>query len=403
MTDPLARMAARMGMVKPSPILAMVRKTAELKRAGVDVIDLGIGEPDFDTPDNVKNAAEMAIRAGKTKYTPAAGIAELRDAIALKFKRDNALDYRPDEITIGTGGKQVIFNAILATVDPGDEVVIPTPYWASYPDIALIAGGTPVHVPCLPELGFQPDLATLEKAIGARTRWLILNSPSNPSGGVLSAATLQAIATILRRNSHVLVMTDDMYEHFNYGGEFRNILNIAPDLRERTLVVNGVSKSYSMTGWRLGYGAGPARLIEAMTTLQGHATTHPSSISQAAAIEALTGPQEGIARRREAFRRRGAVLRERIDAIQGMSCATGAGAFYLYPSCAGLIGRRTPLGATLVSDVDVATYFLEQAQVSTVHGRAFGASPFLRLSYAASEEALAEAAARLHRAVDVLS
>lgn len=406
-SDALARLASRMDAVKPSPILAMTRRAAEMRRTGIDVIDLGIGEPDFDTSGHVKDAGIKAIRDGLTKYTPSTGLAALVEAIGLKFRRDNGLDYAPDEITIGTGGKQVIYNAIMATVEAGDEVVVPTPYWTSYPDIVRLAGGRPVFVPCDVETGFQPDLQALEAAITPRTRWLLLNSPSNPSGGVLTRRTLEAVARILRRNAHVLIMSDDMYEHFVFddgegGNRFFNILDLAPDLRDRTLIVNGISKTYAMTGWRLGFAAGPKRLIGAMTTLQGHSTTHPTSISQAAAIAALTGPQEEVAERGAAFRRRGKSLREGLDTVPGLACATSAGAFYLYPSCAGLIGARTTQGKVLVSDEDVATFLLETARVCVVHGAAFGLSPHLRFSYAASDAALDRAVVQIKAAVATL-
>jgi aspartate aminotransferase len=396
--------AEALSRIKPSPTIAVTQKAAELKAAGRDVIGLGAGEPDFDTPDNIKEAAIRAIREGRTKYTAVDGTPELKRAIVAKFARENGIDYAPDQISVGTGGKQVIFNALLATIDPGDEVVVPAPYWVSYPDIVLLCGGRPVAVPCAEARGFKLDPADLEHAIGPRTKWVILNSPNNPTGAAYSADELRALTAVLLRHPHVHVLTDDMYEHLVYDGfTFATVVEVEPGLYERTLTVNGVSKAYAMTGWRIGYGAGPRPLIRAMAKVQSQSTTNPSSISQAAAVEALTGVQGFIAERNAVFKARRDLVADRLNNTKGLSCHKPEGAFYVYPSCAGCIGRRRPDGREIASDDDMADYLLEAAGVAVVQGSAFGMSPYFRISYATSTEALEEACRRIAAACGALA
>jgi aspartate aminotransferase len=396
--------ASRLARIKPSPTLAVSQKAAELKAAGKDVIGLGAGEPDFDTPDFVKEAGIKAIRDGQTKYTAVAGTPALRKAIAAKFERENHLVYALDQITVGCGGKQVLYNALMATLDPGDQVIIPTPYWVSYPDMVLLAEGEPVFVPCGEESGFKLRPDELERAITDKTKWLILNSPSNPSGAAYTADELRALAAVLQRHEQVWVMTDDMYEHILYdGAEFATIAEVEPGLYDRTLTVNGVSKAYCMTGWRLGYAGGPGELIKAMNKVQSQSSTHTSSISQAAAAAALEGPQDFIAEHNKVFQDRRDLVVSMLNQATGLNCATPAGAFYVYPSCAGTIGRKSPEGKEIESDEDFVTYILEAEGVAAVHGAAFGLSPYFRVSYATSTEALEEACQRIQRACAALS
>ncbi|AMW34761.1 pyridoxal phosphate-dependent aminotransferase [Haematospirillum jordaniae] len=391
-------LASRLSAIKPSPTIAVTQKAADLKAAGRDVIGLGAGEPDFDTPDHVKAAAKAAMDRGETKYTPVAGTLVLRKAIVEKFHRENGLTYTPDQITVGCGGKQVIYNAIMATVDTGDEVIIPAPYWVSYPDITLLAGGTPVFVACGEADGFKLTPAALEKAITPKTKWLILNSPSNPTGAAYSADDLRALADVLLKHPHVWVMTDDMYEHLVYDGfRFATIAQVEPKLVDRTLTMNGVSKSFAMTGWRVGYAGGPLPLIKAINMVQSQSSTHTSSISQAAAAAALSQPMDFFPAWREAFRARRDLVVRMLNAAKGLTCLTPEGAFYVYPSCAGIIGKKAPSGRTISSDSDFVTELLEAEGVAAVQGEAFGLSPYFRISYATSEQVLTEACTRIQR------
>ncbi|MFC4236947.1 aspartate transaminase [Thalassospira xianhensis] len=399
----MAFIADRLSRIKPSPTIAVTTKAAELKAAGVDVIGLGAGEPDFDTPDNIKDAAKAALDAGKTKYTPVAGTPELRKAIVAKFKRENDLEYTIDEITVGCGGKQTLFNALFATLNPGDEVVIPAPYWVSYPDMTLMAEGVPVVVECQEENDFKITAAELEAAITPKTKWVVLNSPSNPTGAAYSRAELRAIADVLLKHENVWVMSDDMYEHLVYDGfEFTTIAQVEPKLKSRTLTCNGVSKSYAMTGWRLGYAAGPVELIKAINKVQSQSSTHTSSISQAASVEALNGPQDFLKERAAVFKERRDLVVKAMNECEGLTCKKPEGAFYVYPSCAGTIGKKTPDGKVIETDTDFVTYLLESEGVAAVQGSAFGLAPYFRISYATSTEALTEACARIKRACAAL-
>jgi aspartate aminotransferase len=400
----MAQIADRLARIKPSPTIAVSTKARELKAAGRDVIGLGAGEPDFDTPENIKEAAIAAIRSGDTKYTAVDGTPALKAAICAKFKRENDLDYTPDEVTVGTGGKQVLYNALMATLNPGDEVIIPAPFWVSYPDMVLLAEGEPVAVPCSQNNAFKLRPEDLEAAITPNTKWLVLNSPSNPTGAAYSREEMKALTDVLLRHPHVMVMTDDIYEHLIYDGfEFVTPAQVEPKLKDRTLTINGVSKAYAMTGWRIGYAAGPVALIKAMAKIQSQSTSNPSSISQAAAVEALNGPQDFIAERGEAFRERRNMVVELLNLCPGLHCTKPEGAFYVYPSCAGAIGKTTPDGKTIVSDGDFVTYLLEAEGVAVVQGEAFGLSPYFRVSYATSTEALREACARIKRACEALT
>ncbi len=393
----------RLARIKPSPTIAVTQKARELQAAGRDVIGLGAGEPDFDTPDNIKEAAYRAIREGQTKYTAVDGTPELKAAIRAKFKRENGLDYALDQITVSNGGKQVLYNAFMATLNPGDEVIVPAPYWVSYPDMAVLAEGTPVFVECPQADGFKLRPEGLERAITARTKWLVLNSPSNPTGAAYTADELKALAAVLRRHPHVLIMVDDMYEHLAYDGfAFTTIAQVAPDLYDRTLTVNGVSKSYAMTGWRIGYAGGPKALIKAMGAMQSQTTSNPSSVSQAAAVEALNGPQDFIRERALVFKDRRDLVVSMLNQASGITCHRPEGAFYVYPSCAGTIGKTTPGGQVLKTDDDFATYLLESEGVAVVQGAAFGLSPFFRISYATSTTLLEDACARIQRACAAL-
>jgi aspartate aminotransferase len=396
-------LAQRMSRIKPSPTIAVTTKAAEMKAAGRDVIGLGAGEPDFDTPANVVDAAIAAMRRGETRYTAVDGTPALKKAICAKFKRENGLDYQPSQITVGTGGKQVLYNALAATLDAGDEVIIPAPYWVSYPDMAALCDGTPVFVTCPQNNGFKLRPEDLDAAITPKTKWLILNSPSNPTGAAYTAAELKALAEVLLKHPHVWVMTDDMYEHLVYGGfEFATIAQVEPRLYERTLTVNGVSKAYCMTGWRIGYAGGPQPLIKAMATIQSQSTSNPSSISQAAAVEALNGPQDFIPKHNEVFQERRDLVVSMLNQAKGIHCPTPVGAFYVYPSCAGAIGRVTPQGKRIENDTDFVEYLLEAEGVAAVQGVAFGLSPHFRISYATSTEALRDACTRIQRACAAL-
>jgi aspartate aminotransferase len=391
-------LAARLGRIKPSPTVAVTNKAAELKAAGRDVIGLGAGEPDFDTPDHIKDAAKAALDRGETKYTAVAGTLALRRAIAAKFARDNGLTYSPDAINVGCGGKGVLFNALLATLDPGDEAIIPAPYWVSYPDMVALCEAEPVIVPCPAEAGFKLAPAQLDAAITPRTKWLILNSPSNPTGAAYTESELKALTDVLLAHPHVWVLSDDIYEHIVYDGfRFTTPAQVEPRLFDRTLTVNGCSKAYSMTGWRVGYAAGPLPVIRAINMIQSQSTTHTSSISQAAAVAALEGPQDFLRDWVAAFRARRDLIAGLLNQAPGLTCAIPAGAFYVYPSCAGVIGKRTPDGRTIESDDDFVTYLLEAEGVACVQGSAFGLSPYFRISYATSEAALTEAGRRIQR------
>ncbi len=374
-------------------------KASELKAAGKDIISLGMGEPDFDTPENIKNAAIEAIKKGDTKYTAVDGTAALKKAIISKLKRENNLDYKPSEICVSTGAKQVIFNALIASINPQDEVIIPAPYWVSYPDMVLLAGGTPVIVDSSEQNNFKISPQDLEKKITPKTKWLVLNSPSNPTGACYSQQELKALADVLVRNPHVYVMADDIYEHLIFDDlKFSNIAEIEPQLKDRTLVVNGVSKAYAMTGWRIGYGAGPEKLIKAMSMIQSQSTSSPSSISQAASVEALNGVQDYIHSSKKVFQARRDMVVKMLNQIDGINCNTPNGAFYVFPSCKGLFGKKTPSGKVIENDNDFAAYVLEDALVAVVPGVAFGAEGFFRISYAASEDFLKNAMNRIAEA-----
>ena len=382
--------------VKPSPTIAVTTKAAELRAAGKDVIGLGAGEPDFDTPQNIKDAAVAAIAAGKTKYTPVDGIPDLKEAICAKLKRDNGLNYTPAQISVGTGGKQILYNALMATLNEGDEVVIPAPYWVSYPDMVLLAGGIPVIAPATLENNFKLTPEQLEAAITPNTKWLIFNSPSNPTGAGYSRDELKALTDVLLRHPHVWVMTDDMYEHLAYDGfEFCTPAEVEPTLYDRTLTCNGVSKAYAMTGWRIGYAAGPVEIIAAMRKIQSQSTSNPCSVSQWAAVEALNGPQDFLPANNETFKRRRDLVVSMLSEIDGITCPVPEGAFYVYPSIAGLIGKTSKGGARIDTDEAFATALLEETGVAVVFGAAFGLSPNFRVSYATSDEALKEACTRI--------
>ena len=398
--------ADRLSRIKPSPTIAVSTKAAELKAAGKDVIGLGAGEPDFDTPQNIKDAAKAAIDAGKTKYTAVPGVIELRQAICAKLKRDNGLDYTPDQIQVASGGKQSIYNLMMATLNPGDEVIIPAPYWVSYPDITLLAEGTPVFVECPASAGFKLTAEQLQAAITPKTKWLILNSPSNPTGAAYTRADMKALTDVLMKpeNSHVWVMTDDMYEHIVFDDfEFVTPAQVEPGLYERTLTLNGVSKAYCMTGWRIGYAAGRADVIKAMNKVQSQSSTHATSIAQWAAVEALNGDHSFIAANNAAFRERRDLVVKMLNEADGITCPMPEGAFYVYPSIEGCIGKSTPDGKKIETDGDFVTALLETEGVAAVHGEAFGLSPYFRVSYATSNEALTEACTGIQRFCGSLS
>jgi aspartate aminotransferase len=390
--------ADALGRVQPSQTIAVTTKARELQAAGHDVIGLGAGEPDFDTPDNIKEAAIKAIRDGKTKYTNVEGIPELKQAICAKFQRENGLSYKPSQVLVAPGGKKVIFNAMMASINPGDEVVIPAPYWVSYPDIVQLVGGTPVIAEATLQDKFKLRPEALEKAITPKTKWFIFNHPSNPTGAAYSRAELKALTDVLMRHPQVWVLTDDMYEHLVYDDyQFVTPAQVEPGLYDRTLTMNGVSKAYAMTGWRIGYAAGPETLIKAMTKLQSQTTSNPCSISQWASVEALNGPQDYLKPRAQAFKERRDLVVSMLNQANGIDCPTPEGAFYVYPSCGGCIGKTSGKGRRIETDEDFVTALLEEEGVAVVHGAAFGLSPFFRISYATSTGALEEACRRIQR------
>jgi len=399
----MAMISAALDRISPSPTLAMTTRTLELKAQGIDIIGLAAGEPDFDTPDFVKEAAIDAIRRGFTKYTNVDGTAELKAAIKAKFKRDNGLDYETSQISVNVGGKHTLFNALVATVEAGDEVIIPAPYWVSYPDIVQFCGGTPVIVSAPAEQGYKITPGQLDAAITPRTKWLILNSPSNPTGAAYSADELKALGEVLLRHPQVWVMADDMYEHITYGGfEFATIAQVVPALYDRTLTVNGCSKAYAMTGWRIGFAGGPLPIIKAMSKLQSQSTSNPCSIAQAAATAALNGPQDFLIERNAAFERRRDLVVSMLNQANGIHCPRPDGAFYVYPDVSGLIGKSTPAGKKIASDADLIDYFLDDYRVAAVNGAAFGLEPAFRISYATSEAVLSEACERIQTACAAL-
>ncbi len=390
--------AESLNRIKPSATIAVATKARQLKAEGRDIISLSAGEPDFDTPQNIKDAAKKAIDKGYTKYTDVDGIPELKAAIAAKFKRDNNLDYKPSQISVGTGGKQVLYNALLATLNPGDEVIIPAPCWVSYADIVLLGGGKPVFVPTTMENGFRLQPEDLDKAITQQTKWFVFNSPSNPTGAAYSDADIKKLTDVLLKHRHVWVMTDDMYEHLIYDGyKFFTPAQVEPNLYDRTLTVNGLSKAYCMTGWRLGYAGGPEKLIAAMRKLQSQSTSNPNSITQWAGVEALNGPQDFIAENNKVFVERRDLVVAMLNQASGITCPTPEGAFYVYPSCAGVIGKTSAKGTKIANDEDFVTALLEEQGVACVHGTAFEGSPAFRISYATSTQALEEACKRIQR------
>lgn len=394
----MAFLADALSRVKPSATIAVTQKARELKNAGRDIIGLGAGEPDFDTPDNVKNAAIEAIRRGETKYPPVSGIAPLRDAIAKKFKRENNLDYKPEQTIVGTGGKQILFNAFMATLNPGDEVVIPRPYWVSYPEMVAICGGTPAFAETSIDNGFKLTAAALEKAITPKTKWLVMNSPSNPSGAAYSEAELKALAEVLLKHPQVWILTDDMYEHLTYGDfVFKTIAEVEPRLYERTLTMNGVSKAYAMTGWRIGYAAGPLPLIKAMDMIQGQQTSGACTIAQWASVEALNGPQDFVKKNKAIFQARRDLVVSMLNQARGITCPSPEGAFYVYPSIAEAIGRKAPGGKKIETDEDFVAALLETEGVAVVQGSAFGLGPNFRISYATGTQVLEDACAKIQR------
>ena len=397
-------LADRLSSIKPSPTISINTLSQELKAEGRDIIGLAAGEPDFDTPQNVKDAAIRALAEGKTKYAPPAGIPPLREAICEKLKADNGLTYTPAQISVGCGGKQTIYNALNATLNRGDEVIVSAPYWVSYTDITLLSDGTPVVVECPAEAGFKITPEQLEAAISPKTKWFVMNSPSNPSGAAYTIDELKALGEVLKRHPQVWIMPDDMYEKIIYDGfEFSTIAQVVPELYDRTLTLNGLSKAYCMTGWRVGYAAGPVELIKAMNMIQSQSTTATSTISQWAAVEALVGPQDFIAKHNKIFKERRDLVVSMLNQAQGIECPTPTGAFYVYPSVAGMIGKKTSDGKTLTNDADVVTYLLESEGVAVVHGEAFGLSPYFRVSYATATDLLEEACIRIQRACAALT
>ncbi len=396
-------LASRLGRIKPSPTMAVTAKAQDMQRAGMDVIGLGAGEPDFDTPQFIKDAAIRAMAEGKTKYAPPAGLFELREAACRKFKRENGLDYTPEQISVGVGGKQLIFNAMMATLDPGDEVIVPAPYWVSYTDIAVLAEGVPVVVEATEASGFKMTAEQLEAAITPRTKWLILNSPSNPTGAAYSRDELKAIAAVLMRHPQVWVFADDIYEHIIYDDfKFYSIAQVEPGLMSRTLTMNGVSKAYCMTGWRVGFAGGPKELIKGINMVQSQNCSSTSTISQWAAAAALDGDKSFIPKNVKVFKERRDLVVSMLNQANGIKCATPPGAFYVYPSCAGCIGKTTPDGKVIKTDEDFVTYLLEAEGVAVVQGEAFGLSPYFRISYAAATETLEDACSRIQRACAAL-
>lgn len=394
----MAFIAETLSRIKPSATIAVAQKARDLKAAGRDVISLGAGEPDFDTPENIKNAAIEAMRRGETKYTPVAGIPELRKAIVAKFKRENNLDYTTDQIIVGTGGKQILFNAFMASLDKGDEVIIPAPFWVSYPEMVAVNNGTPIFVDAKAEFDYKLQPEDLEAAITPKTKWFVFNSPSNPSGAAYSHDELKKLTDVLVKYPHVHILTDDMYEHLTYGDfKFATPAGVEPKLYDRTLTVNGVSKAYAMTGWRIGYAGGPRELIKAMETIQSQQTSGACSIAQWAAVEALNGPQDFIAKNKAIFQARRDLVVSMLNQATGIDCPTPEGAFYVYPSCAKLIGKKTPEGKVINSDEDFVSELLQAEAVAVVHGSAFGLGPAFRISYATSEKLLEEACSRIQR------
>jgi len=394
----MAFIADALSRVKPSATIAVSQKARDLKAKGRDVIGLGAGEPDFDTPDNVKNAAIEAIRRGETKYPPVSGIAPLREAIAAKFKRENNLDYKPEQTIVGTGGKHILFNAFMATLNPGDEVIIPRPYWVSYPEMVAICGGTSVYVETSIDNGFKLTPEALERVITPKTKWLLMNSPSNPSGAAYTRDELKGIADVLLKHPHVWVLTDDMYEHLTYGDfVFTTIAEVEPALYDRTLTMNGVSKAYAMTGWRIGYAAGPVQLIKAMDMIQGQQTSGACTIAQWASVEALNGPQDFVKKNKAVFQNRRDLVVSMLNQARGIVCPVPEGAFYVYPSCEGLLGMKTRGGKVIETDEDFVTELLEAEGVAVVHGSAFGLGPNFRISYAAADDLLEQACERIQR------
>ena len=396
-------LSSALARIKPSPTIAVTNLARELQAQGRDVIGLGAGEPDFDTPDHIQEAAIAAIRGGHTRYTAVDGTPALKQAIVGKFRRENGIEYRTDEITVGTGGKQVLYNALMATLEPGDEVVIPAPYWVSYPDMTLLAGGTPVFVSCPEQTGFKLRPEDLDEAITPKTKWVMLNSPNNPTGAAYTEAEIKALTEVLLRHPHVWLMTDDMYEHLVYDGfRFTTAVQVEPRLKDRTLTVNGVSKAYAMTGWRIGYAGGPKPLIQAIAKVQSQSTSNPSSISQAAATAALNGDQSFLPARNKVFEERRDLVVRMLNQAPGLRCHKPEGAFYVYPSCAGTIGKRMPDGKTIGSSEDFARYLLQGEGVAVVHGSAFGMDPFFRISYATATPVLEDACRRIIRACEAL-
>ncbi|MGF0538696.1 pyridoxal phosphate-dependent aminotransferase [Agrobacterium sp. ES01] len=394
----MAFLADALSRIKPSATIAVTQMARDLKAKGKDVISLSVGEPDFDTPQNIKDAAIAAIERGETKYTPVAGIAPLREAIAAKFKRENGLDYKPSQVIVGTGGKQILFNAFMATINPGDEVVIPAPFWVSYPEMIALCGGTPVYIETKLENNFKLTAEELDKAITPKTKWFMFNSPSNPSGAAYSKEELKALTDVLMKHPHVWVLTDDMYEHLVFGDfVYYTPAQVEPGLYDRTLTMNGVSKAYAMTGWRIGYAAGPEQLIKAMDMIQGQQTSGACSIAQWAAVEALNGPQDFIKESRKAFEERRDLVVSMLNQASGIVCPKPEGAFYVYPSCAALIGKTAPSGKTIETDEDFVMELLAAEGVATVHGSSFGLGPNFRVSYATSTENLEEACNRIQR------
>lgn len=394
----MAFIAETLSRIKPSATIAVAQKARDLKAAGRDVISLGAGEPDFDTPENIKNAAIEAMRRGETKYTPVAGIPELRKAIVAKFKRENNLDYTMDQIIVGTGGKQILFNAFMASLDKGDEVIIPAPFWVSYPEMVAVNNGTPVFVDAKAEFDYKLQPEDLEAAITPKTKWFVFNSPSNPSGAAYSHDELKKLTDVLVKYPHIHILTDDMYEHLTYGDfKFATPAGVEPKLYDRTLTVNGVSKAYAMTGWRIGYAGGPRELIKAMETIQSQQTSGACSIAQWAAVEALNGPQDFIAKNKAIFQARRDLVVSMLNQATGIDCPTPEGAFYVYPSCAKLIGKKTPEGKVINNDEDFVSELLQAEAVAVVHGSAFGLGPAFRISYATSEKLLEEACSRIQR------
>lgn len=396
--------AKRLSAIKPSPTIAVSQKARDLQAEGRDIISLGAGEPDFDTPQHIIDAAKKALDDGMTRYTAVNGVPELLDAISAKFKRDNDLDYGRDEIHVSCGGKPVIFNAMMASLNPGDEVIIPAPYWVSYPDIAVLFGGVPVIVDCPKESNFKLTPEQLEAAITPKTKWLIMNSPSNPTGSGYTEADLKALGDVLKKHEHVWVFTDDIYEHLVYDDfKFKTIAQVNPELQSRTLTMNGMSKAYCMTGWRVGFAGGPKEMINAMTMVQSQSITHTAAVSQAASIAALNGPHDFIAANNAIFKERRDLVVSMLNQASGLSCATPEGAFYVYPSCEGLIGKKTPSGKIIENDEDFVTELLEAEGVAAVHGEAFGLSPHFRISYATATDVLEDACQRIQRFCSSLS